>query len=187
MEPLNLTLLPNLRLERDQEILALLLLFFDTYAMATTYEEAKRELMAAISRNIHRGSDIASGFDKALISLSGGALVFSMTFVTTLAPQRRALLLLFFAWIAFSVSIITVLYSMRSLQSGLSKTFDELVDRQGDVEAAERAGGGISIPTKKIRYARVEALNQLAIGAFLAGVLLLGLFVGYNLWVGRSC
>ena len=42
-----------------------------------------------------------------------------------------------------------------------------------------------TIPKKKIHYAKVEILNQLAIGAFIVGVLLLGFFVGYNLWFGQ--
>ena len=156
--------------------------------MAVTYDEAKRGLIEAISKNIQRGSEIAAGLDKALISLSGGALVFSMTFVNTLAPSKLALPALFLAWIAFVGSIISLLYAMRSLQSGLSKTFDEIMDRLSEVEHAERSGAsGISIPKKKIHYAKVEILNQLAIGAFIVGVLLLGFFVGYNLWVGPAC
>jgi len=111
-----------------------------------------------------------------------------MTFVNTLAPSKLALPALFLAWIAFVGSIISLLYAMRSLQSGLSKTFDEIMDRLSEVEHAERSGAsGISIPKKKIHYAKVEILNQLAIGAFIVGVLLLGFFVGYNLWVGPAC
>src|SRR5439155_225693 len=74
-----------------------------------------------------------------------------------------------------------------TIRSGLSKTFDEIMDRLSEVEHAERSGAsGISIPKKKIHYAKVEILNQLAIGAFIVGVLLLGFFVGYNLWVGPA-
>ncbi len=40
------------------------------------------------------GGDIAASLDKTLVSLSAGALVFSMTFVGTLAPERLWLPLL---------------------------------------------------------------------------------------------
>jgi hypothetical protein len=155
--------------------------------MPVTYDEAKRELFEAISKNIQRGSDVAAGLDKTLISLSGGALVFSMTFVNTLAPSKLALPALFGAWVAFSTSIVAVLYSMRSLQSGLLKTFDEIMNRINALEEAEREGASqISIPTKSIRYANVEFLNRAGIGAFIVGILLLGFFVAYNIWFGQA-
>jgi hypothetical protein len=154
--------------------------------MPTTHTEAKQELAQAIVRNIERGSEVAAALEKALLSLSGGALVFSMTFVNTLAPSKLALPLLFLAWLAFATSMIAVLAALRSLQSGLRKTFDEILNRLMEVERAETISERVRIPTKKIKYRYVELLNRLAIAAFIAGVLLLGSFVGYNLWFAAT-
>jgi hypothetical protein len=149
--------------------------------MAETYAQAKQKLTDAISRNIQRGSEVGSSVDKNLISLSGGALVFSMTFVDKLAPHKLILPVLFSAWTAFTACMIFVLFSMIYLQVGLSKTFNTLVQQINDVEAAERAGVRVSHPTKAIRYSKVKALNSLAVGSFIVGVLLLGFFVAYNI------
>ena len=81
--------------------------------------EAKRELHERAERNIDRGGIVSANLDKALISISGGALVFSMTFVGVLAPAKLLLPILFLSWAAFGASIVCVILAMRAEQKAI--------------------------------------------------------------------
>jgi hypothetical protein len=51
----------------------------------------RETLGAQIDSKIETGAKVAAQLDRTLISLSGGALIFSMTFVDKIAPAKLAL------------------------------------------------------------------------------------------------
>ena len=76
---------------------------------ADSFAEARTKLSESIEQNVERSGRVATQLDKTLISLSAGALVFSMTFVGTFAPGKLLLPLLFFAWAAFAACLVSFL------------------------------------------------------------------------------
>src|SRR5438552_8356700 len=76
--------------------------------------------LAKLGRLTELGHEIGSAIDKALISLSGGALIFSMTFVERLAPEKLLLPVLFLSWAFFAIAIVSVVMAMRGEQKDLT-------------------------------------------------------------------
>jgi hypothetical protein len=149
--------------------------------------EQRVNLGARIDSKQAVGSKIAAQLDRTLISLSGGALLFSMTFVDKIAPAKLQLWLLFAAWVAFVVSMVAVMLAMRAEQRLIhgqivraSKLYDTL-DAQED--EALSTGRAINIVPARVAVSKgVGVLNLVAMIAFGLGVALLGTFVGYNVW-----
>jgi hypothetical protein len=51
-------------------------------------DEARRDLAGMINDTVQKGAEVSAALDKTLVSLSGGALVLSMTFIDKLAPGK---------------------------------------------------------------------------------------------------
>jgi hypothetical protein len=120
-----------------------------------------------------RGRDEAmASFDKAIMSMSGGALAIALGFVR--AKQPDWIWLLVASWILFTVSLLSILTSFLtskgSFDSQLAQLDDVRVD-EGRIHR-EKAGGRNAIVT--------ERLNMTAFAAFLFGLIFLGAFVGWN-------
>jgi hypothetical protein len=141
----------------------------------------RARLGPALDEKLKQGQAIAADLDKALLSLSGGALVFSMTFVGTLAPARLVLNVLFSAWIAFGLSIVWVVSSMRAAQNLNVRSLTEMADVLEKLNRLEEPG---DFPRVMRSSKWIPILNNAAIAAFVIGVMLLGFFVGYNLMFG---
>jgi hypothetical protein len=112
--------------------------------------------------------------DTALVTLSGGALVISITFVDRVAdgsPAYPAIMLA--SWICFSVVVLLTLLSLYFSQKGAQSYALEL-DRlvEGDKSAYERSIW---------QYDWVKYLNFISIALFFVGVILLVVFSGINL------
>ena len=157
--------------------------------IANSFIAARAKLSESIERNIERGGGVAAQLDKTLISLSAGALVFSMTFVGALAPRKLLLPLLFLAWGAFAACMICIIFAMRAEQIGIRKATQDMdaLLRQIDTHEPVVSAAKLRLKlTHTISAARgVVMLNKCAIAAFMLGVVLLGVFVGYNLWQSR--
>ena len=148
--------------------------------------DAKQQAAEELTRAMQSAADAGVSLDKTLISLSGGALVLSMTFVGQFAPSKFLLPVLFLSWLAFGASLLSVVFAMRAAQNrndrtamDLAKISKDIENKSTDVIAAKcemRLSRGVSIITS------VHYLNICAISAFCVGILLLGVFVGYNLW-----
>jgi hypothetical protein len=150
-------------------------------------EEAKRELHQRAERNIDRGSTISTNLDKALISISGGALVFSMTFVGVLAPGKLLLPVLFLSWAAFGASIVSVIFSMRAAHNAIVEAVKntqlavERLNKDTALSVLVQVGIDLRV-TPIVKESRpVFIWNNCAIASFVAGLVLLSVFVGYNL------
>lgn len=106
-------------------------------------------------------------FDRAVLTLSAGALALSITFVQNIAPEPRYLWLLFSSWFGFLVSLSVTLCSFLMSQVAWRQWRENLgkVEEKGDRIAAEWTNG----------------LNFVSAGAFIVGVCFLAIFSGVNL------
>ena len=148
--------------------------------------DARQEAAEELTSALQSAAAAAANLDKTLLSLSGGALVLSMTLVGQFAPSKLLLEVLFLSWLAFVASLISVVFAMRAAQNVANRTAVDMAKKLEDIEnksatvvAAKytvRLSRNVSL-TKSVHY-----LNICAISAFLVGILLLGVFVGYNLW-----
>ncbi len=155
--------------------------------VAESFSQVDKDLIERIEQNLERGGRVAADLDKTLISLSAGALVFSMTFVSSLAPAKLALWVLFLSWAAFGTSMLSVIFAIRNVQNALVKGMGNLKLAAEAIEQNKPIHSFFKVPMQKLttkvtNNLLVERLNILAISAFVLGVLLLGVFVGYNLW-----
>lgn len=155
-----------------------------------SFEEARNTLRDAIERNIDRASRTAANLDRTLISLSAGAFVFSMTFVSTLAPAKLWLPVLFFAWACFVAAMVLVILAMRSAQAGTEKAIHNAAGHLKQLEAnpdfAREIISKLRLPQpivqKQItKNTIVGTFNNWALIAFIIGILSLATFAAYNL------
>lgn len=111
-------------------------------------------------------------FDKAVMTLSGAALGISITFLHDVAPNPLVETKIFLAisWIAFAVSLASILVSYLTSMGSLRRTIKE-VDA-GTIYDKKKPGG---LPTWVTEFLRITA----AIG-FLVGVVSFFLFAFKN-------
>ena len=113
------------------------------------------------------------GFDKAILSLSGGALGISFAFVSDIVPLDSAgcLILLLLGWFCWTVAVALTLLSYFSSTQALRKAIEQLDDKK-DV-------------TPDTGFDKLtQCLNIWSGILFIAGVLLVSLFVATNVWGG---
>jgi hypothetical protein len=156
------------------------------------FEKAGKQLGESIERNIERGSRTAAHLDRTLISLSAGALVLSMTFVGTLAPKKPLLFVLFSSWGCFAAAMVLVIFAMRSEQKAIitavnnASGYLKRLEEDKSLEVLAMMGVSPVVQKRVNTNNTVAALNTWALAAFIVGVVLLGTFVGYNLWQKAS-
>jgi hypothetical protein len=155
-------------------------------ANKNAFDELRRHARETYSSAFEAGINRGEQLDKAIISLSGGGLVFSMTFVSALAPNKHLLWSLFAAWGSFTISIISVVLAIRRSQFLDGQRLISAAKMINELNEAEQFGAP---PPHLNANARRDMcatyLNRAAVGCFLLGVILLGIFVGYNLWVSK--
>ena len=117
--------------------------------------------------------EAARSFDKAMITLSAGALAISITFVREIAPRPVGLGLVFAAWGGFVLALLAILFSFLCSQSAMRKQRKTI---GADFARVKPAGG----QANAWRTA-VNVLNWACIIFFISGVILLALFAGTNL------
>jgi hypothetical protein len=114
---------------------------------------------------------VAETLDKALLTLSGGALGISMTFVKDIAKNPTCKYTLIGSWILFGLTIASILLSLYFCQAAYKKQREILDDEQ--IGKKNTKNNKWSIVTK--------ALYFIAIVSFLFGLLLLGIFIVVNM------
>lgn len=114
----------------------------------------------------------SEAYDKALMTLSGGALGLSLTFVKDLAPTplEATKWLLGASWLCLTASLTFILFSMLSSQWALRKAIRQVDE---GLNSDEKAGGLYSTFT--------SALNITSGITFLLGVGFLAYFSARNL------
>ena len=154
-----------------------------------SFSQIDKDLIERIERKLEHGGRVAGDLDKTLISLSAGALIFSMAFANSLAPAKHVLWVLFLAWVAFATTIVSVIVGLRRVQAAIVKTIINLQRASEAIEQNKPLHSFMKVPMKPLKtkvtpVPAVDRLNNLAIAAFLIGIMLLGAFVGLNLWLG---
>lgn len=150
-----------------------------------TRTDAEQDAVRALNTALDSAANAAAALDKTILSLSGGGLVFSMSFVGQMAPSKLCLPLLFVAWSFFALAVIGILVAMRRSQTEANKRVQK---NAGVLENLEKMAGKAASAewTAKVTY-RVSQdsvmrwINWCALCAFLIGVICLGIFVGLNL------
>jgi hypothetical protein len=150
----------------------------------SSFDKARLLFWNRSERLTQLGHEIGYGIDKALIALAGGSLVFSMTLVNHFAPNKRLLAVLFGAWICFGVCILYVIAAMRSAQVDVARQATQIGGLLKEMDEAEAQGAKSVTPTLRSDINPVTARrNKWAVRWFVMGVVMLALFVGYNLWM----
>jgi hypothetical protein len=150
-----------------------------------SFEAARKEITARMFDTYKRHTEIGYNLDKLLVTLSGGSLLFSMTFISALAPAKHWLSVLFLAWTCFAVSIVLVLIGMRTAQLDDAKSVVKLSDLLRELGKRKSPELQVIPNITAARNPRGTALTNLAVGVFFAGIVCLGIFVGVNLWWAR--
>lgn len=127
--------------------------------------------------------DYSKSYDKYVLTLSGGALALSVTFIHDIIGDGpvRVPALIVLAWISFTLSVAAALVAIH--QSGpLFRDFRDTLDRK-----AQHAGDKFSwteVRTEQSKCRRLMLMDWLNYGSlvlFLLGVILLLSFTGCNL------
>ncbi|MCP5523251.1 MAG: hypothetical protein H7A46_17080 [Verrucomicrobiales bacterium] len=119
----------------------------------------------------------ASGrYDKWILTLSGGALGISITFVEKIAknPNPDTLWLLGVAWVFLVLALLSALWSLVTSQLGIRETRDEL-----DLAQSEGRAPSLTYPKRFTRITGI--LNWVSLGVFTLGVSCLCAFSFANL------
>ena len=142
----------------------------------------RREIAGQMERYVQYSGKVAAALDKIIVTLSGGGLVFSMTFADRLTPARLWLPLLFASWLAFAVSIVCVAFSNKALQKQIIKRANQLNQLAKGFEKNLAEGKvPVSIAVEIARFGNIGFWNNVAIWSFVSAIILLGAFVGRNL------
>jgi hypothetical protein len=124
---------------------------------ADTEAEERRRLT-----NLHE--KMTDSFDRAVMTLAGGALAVSITFIHEVAPHPKHTKVLAWAWIFFGLSLVVILWSFLTSERAIAKMYGQI-------------GQEDDIPRGKI----TGYLNWISAGAFVVGVAFLVLFAWLNL------
>lgn len=105
---------------------------------------------------------MVNSFDKAVLTLSGGALALSIAFIRDIAPNMNSKNWLIASWLCFGVSILFILFSFITSQ----------IDCYRALEAGDKTG----------KASRLTWFwNYSATLLFTSGVIFLSVFAWYNL------
>ena len=115
----------------------------------------------------------AQSFDKSILTLSGGALLLSITFLQYIAPEPILAPALFAAWLGFIGSLVTMLASLLTSQCAL-RQLRELID-------ARYCSNGQSVQQKEGYATATKYLNVASIILFVGGVISLAIFSMANM------
>ncbi len=113
--------------------------------------------------NLHE--KVTDSFDRAIMTLAGGALGISIAFIHNVAPHPRHTRVLGCAWLSFALSLLVILASFLSSERAVVKMVAQL-----DQDAGE-------IPRGKL----TDWFNWISAGALIFGVVLLVIFAWLNL------
>ena len=128
-----------------------------------TYLDERRTLIEAEQKG-------AQQFDKAILTLAGGALAISLTFLKNIAPHPKdwTITWLALAWIALILSLLSTLCSFLTSQSACRKQIDILENDFFPSKENHDENNTSAIWTKR--------LNLFSIILFVLGIIFLSIF-----------
>jgi hypothetical protein len=155
------------------------------------WEEGRREQDAELYLETRKGYNVAEakaeeGYDKWLLTLSGGALGLSMTFLKEISQhgvvEHRGSLIV--AWILLAASIVCILANMRicpHLQDKYRKILDHQFSRDVYDPAIDNMGM-VAVVQAKVKLTRIiDVLNWASLALFFVGIVLIARFTSSNL------
>jgi len=129
-----------------------------------TYLDERRSL-------VEGEKEVAARFDKSVLTLSGGALLLSITFFKEIVRSPAYIWMMIIAWLAFGLTIVTMLVSLITSQNAYRRQRDIL---DGTVTSSEE-------DDQKNRSAFwTQVLNFASVCIFIIGVVFFASFVLYN-------
>lgn len=140
-------------------------------------EEYAKDARAYRSQSIEGEFRQSQNFDKAVLTLSSGALGLSLVFIKDLVPEPTSTGSLLAAWILFGVAVASILIAMVFSQRGYRRERKLLNDDVSGQDTSAEKNGWASA---------TKAMNLLAVGAFLFGVVFLICFVHKNIRTGEQ-
>ena len=146
------------------------------YQWETAYRDERNKL-------IDGEQDYSKSYDKYVLTLSGGALALSLTFIHDIIGDGpvRVPALIVSAWISFTLSVGATLISIQ--QSGpLYRTFRDILDRKAEHAGDKFSWTEVRDEQSKCRLLKLmDCLNYGGLVLFLLGVILLLSFITSNL------
>src|SRR5437773_6758369 len=140
-----------------------------------SFEATRREFTQRLYEAYNENNELGYWLDKSLISLSGGSLVFSMTFMSALALGRHCLPVLFLTWVCFATSIACVIVAMRKAQTSATARAVEISALLSELEKRNASDIRVTSTLAMTRNVARIRLNNYALGGFLVGVVCLGI------------
>jgi hypothetical protein len=138
------------------------------------YEEKKYEVYLKERYTlIDLEREASTAFDKAIITLSSGSILFSVILVSDIFGAKYVLNLgyLILSWVAFSLSIITILVSFQT----------SIYSYKRQIDILENEYFGKRENLKNINRTITASLNIISISTFLIGLVLFGIFILLNI------
>ena len=140
-------------------------------------EEKYRVYIDERAKLIQYQAEDTHKFDKAILTLAGGAFGFSLAFIKDIVPCIRAgtYALLLASWACFSLSLLSTMLSFLVGQSACKKQIKIM-----EMEYFDKGSAKEQVPQKNIQASWTFGLNIGSIVAFILGVALLVVFVAVN-------
>ncbi len=142
----------------------------------------ERELYFKERISLNEGEfKIAESYDKALLTLSAGALAISMTFIKDVAEDPKSIWMLITAWFILGLTTVVLLLTFLICQKAYQKARTSLDDRE-IARLNNDAKGQIEATLTKNRWAHIVTIgNFLCLILFVTGIIFLGIFIRINM------
>lgn len=124
---------------------------------------------------IHSKHEMTTAIDKTILSLSGGALIISFTFLNIYPDPNHAWLLLV-SWILLAISILFVIFSFRTSEESFQTQINEIdasIEEERGFNDSKIRGGPWGVWTKRFNWASLIS--------FFVGVIGLIIFCNSNI------
>ena len=131
----------------------------------------RREYLQERRLAIDAEGEVSTSFDKAMLTLSAGALALSITFIHQVAPAPRLMWLLLLSWLGFSLTLLATLVSFLLSQASLRR-YREIMDNRYEGKVDDE---------RNTPATWTKALNIASIALFTTGAALLVPFCFLNL------
>jgi hypothetical protein len=155
-----------------------------------SFENYRRERYSAYMAERQNLSDLAfktsERYDHWVITLAGGALAVSLTFLEKIAPHplRITLIFLGISWFAFIAAVLAGFCAIHYSRKALYRAV-EIADAKYNAfvsTSSEQNPGGDVAPTLENQFKKTtECLNKTSLGCLIIGTLLMCIFAMINM------
>ncbi len=148
--------------------------------MKNDEQNSRKEYLNERELLIKTENEMSKSFDKAMITLSAGALALSITFIDKLVASIIAgRVYLILSWIGFVVALLSILISFLLSQSAFRKQREILDQKQREILDHVYAGEGNQ--SRNCYSIITNWLNIISVCFFIFGTITLVIFCSINL------